>query len=134
MGLPGDDEHSELPTGASDARRLSRPRVFISYEHESAAHKRACFDLAERLRREGVNAWIDQYEEAPPEGVPRWISGQLKQACYILVICTATYRDHFEGRGAPGRRRGVNYEGFLSEQMMYEDDARNRRFIPVLFG
>jgi hypothetical protein len=40
-------------------------RVFISYSHDDEVHKARVLDLANRLREDGVDAVIDQYEESP---------------------------------------------------------------------
>ncbi len=36
-----------------------RPKVFISYSHDSDAHKEYVLALSVRLRNDGVNCWID---------------------------------------------------------------------------
>ncbi|MEH2248567.1 SEFIR domain-containing protein [Nostoc sp.] len=40
------------------------PKVFISYSHDSPEHKNQVLILANRLRTEGVDCNIDQYEES----------------------------------------------------------------------
>ena len=44
------------------------PRVFISYSHDSEEHAVRVLALADRLRSEGIEAILDQYEMSPPEG------------------------------------------------------------------
>ncbi|MEI2613611.1 MAG: hypothetical protein V9G21_00845 [Methylotenera sp.] len=46
-------------------------RVFVSYAQETAAHRDRCRALADRLRDDEIDAWIDQYVPAPLEGWPR---------------------------------------------------------------
>jgi hypothetical protein len=53
---------------------------------------------------------------------------EIELADFVLLVCTARYKRRFEGI-EPG---GANWEGFLTESMLYEDDARNLRFVPVL--
>ena len=48
----------------------NNPKVFISYAHKNQAYEDKVLELANRLRSEGIDAMIDQYEEAPPEGWP----------------------------------------------------------------
>jgi len=105
--------------------------VFISYSHESEAHRAYCLELAQRLREAGIDAWIDQFETSPELGWPRWMQQQLEGATHTILVCTDHYKRRFEGND-PGQGQGVNWEGFLTQQMLYDDDARNRRFIPVL--
>lgn len=120
-------------TGSIEVPASSSLRVFISYSHDSPEHALRVFDLANRLRAEGVDAWIDQYESAPAQGWPRWMQQQIEQAYFILVVCTATYRRRFEGKEDPGRGKGVTWEGLLAQQVLYEAQTRNERLVPVLF-
>ncbi len=110
------------------------PRVFISYSHESPEHDEQVLKLADRLRREGVDAWIDRYEPHPPQGWPRWMQQQIEIADFVLLVCTETYCRRFEGREAPGRGLGVAWEGLLINQLIYEDGTINEKCIPVQFA
>jgi hypothetical protein len=110
------------------------PRVFISYSHDSQEHKELVLNLSERLRADGLDAAIDQYVEAgPPEGWPRWMDEQLRASDFVLLVCTPTYRKRVEGREEAGKGRGVQWEGNLVYQYLYNASTRNERFIPVLF-
>jgi hypothetical protein len=40
--------------------QAAAPRVFIGYSHDSEAHRDRVLDLADRLRADHVDAWIDQ--------------------------------------------------------------------------
>ncbi len=55
------------------------PRVLISYAH-SEVHTPAVLALADRLRSDGLDAWIDQYEQAPPTGWRAWMEAELTSA------------------------------------------------------
>lgn len=54
------------------------PRIVLSYAQESDSHAAwvSVLALANRLRNEGVDAWIDWYEQFPPDGWRRWMTGQ----------------------------------------------------------
>ncbi len=52
---------------------VAAPTVFISYSQDSEEHKKRVLDLSNRLRGDGVDCSIDQYEESPPEGWTRWV-------------------------------------------------------------
>jgi class 3 adenylate cyclase len=110
------------------------PRVFISYSHDSLEHAERVLALSERLRAEGVDAEIDQYEEAPAEGWPRWMQNQIEHADLVLVVCTAIYAQRFLGRSPSGSGLGARWEGAIITQELYEAEARNSKFVPVLFG
>jgi hypothetical protein len=108
-------------------------RVFISYSHDSASHEQRVLDLANRLRREGVDAWIDRYEPHPPEGWPRWMQKQIESATFVLAVCTETYCRRFEGNEKAGGGLGASWEGMLATQMLYQSGGRNDRLVPVQF-
>jgi len=45
--------------------------VFISYSHDSREHMDRVLELSNRLRADGIDCHIDQYEMSLPEGWPR---------------------------------------------------------------
>jgi hypothetical protein len=108
------------------------PRVFISYSHDSEDHKNHVQELSERLLADGIDCHLDVYEPSPPEGWPRWMSTQIDQAEFVLVICTETYNRRADGKESPGVGHGANWEGLLITQQIFEDAGRNNKFIPVL--
>jgi SEFIR domain len=66
-------------------------RVFITYSHDSSEHRHRVLALAERLRKDGVDAHLDQYVAGTPaKGWPRWMEDRLEWAQFVLVICTET--------------------------------------------
>jgi formylglycine-generating enzyme required for sulfatase activity len=109
-------------------------KVFISYSHDSHEHLDRVLRLADRLRAEGIDCNLDQYEPAPAEGWPRWMDKQFKEADFILVVCTETYCRRFEGREEKGKGLGVKWEGAIITDELYSNEAVNKRFIPVLFS
>ena len=78
---------------------MRQPKVFISYSHDSKGHKNRVFELSERLRSEGVDCHMDQYEMSPAEGWPKWMRNQIRWADFVLVdrdltrIAPETIRD-----------------------------------------
>jgi hypothetical protein len=107
-------------------------RVLVSYTHEAVAHRDQCRGLADRLRDDGIEAWIDQYVAAPPEGWPRWMQQQITEANFVILVCTPTFRRRFEGTEAPGVGKGATWEGLIATQVLYDSGARNEKFVPVL--
>ncbi len=59
-------------------------KIFISYSHDSPAHGDRVLALSQRLRADGIDARVDQYEIAPPEGWPRWMDRQIREADFVL--------------------------------------------------
>jgi serine/threonine-protein kinase len=107
--------------------------VFVSYSHDSAAHNRRVLQLAEALRRDGIDASIDVDFVRPPHGWPHWCEEQLRpeKADFVLLICTPGYRDRVENRVAFDEGRGAFWEGSMIYDYVY-DAKGNRRFIPLL--
>jgi hypothetical protein len=54
---------------------MASSTVFISYSHDSPDHETKVLALANRLRADGIDAVLDQYEDFPPEGWELWGSG-----------------------------------------------------------
>jgi hypothetical protein len=111
----------------------SVPRVFISYSHDSPEHADRVLELADRLRSEGIDCRLDQYETSPPEGWPRWMLNQVESADFVLVIWTETYNLRFRGKEKAGKGLGVKWEGAIITQELYDAEANNTRFVPVVF-
>jgi len=111
---------------------LRSPKVFLSYSHDSVEHKDRVLAICDRLRINGIEAWLDQYEIGPPEGWPRWCARQVEEADFVLVVCTEAYERRFRGVEESGRGLGVRWEGHVVTQEIYDSGARNTKFIPVL--
>lgn len=109
-------------------------KVFISYSWDSDEHKDRVLKLSDRLRAKGVDCNIDQYDIAPIEGWTRWMINQIEWAEFVLVVCTEEYEQRFRGRGEPGRGLGVKWEGAIITQAIYDNEARNTKFIPIVFS
>lgn len=113
---------------------MGTPRVFISYSHDSDAHRARVLALAERLRTDGIETELDRYVNGTPaEGWPRWMLNCLDRADRVLLVCTQTYYRRFRGHEAPGLGRGVDWEGAIITQAIYDQRSASTRFIPVLF-
>ena len=110
------------------------PKVFISYTHDSPEHMDGVLELSNRLRAEGVDCHLDQYETSPPEGWPRWTNRQLEAADYVLVVCTEVYQRRFNGTEESDKGLGAQWEGAIITQELYESATNNEKFIPVLIS
>jgi hypothetical protein len=107
-------------------------KIFISYSHDSDGHRALVRSIADQLRADGLDCQIDQYVNGfPPEGWQRWMETQIEEADYVLIICTQLYLKRFRGRDTEGGR-GVNFEGVVISQELYDDYYRNDKFIPVI--
>jgi hypothetical protein len=113
----------------------SPPRVFISYSHDSTERKELVLRFAQRLRKDGVDAQIDQFVSGRPrEGWPRWMLDKLDWAEFVLLICTEPYYRRFRGHEEPGKGRGADWEGQLITLEIYNSRSRTTKFVPVIFS
>jgi tetratricopeptide (TPR) repeat protein len=108
------------------------PTVFISYSHDSQEHADRVLALSDHLRADGIDCILDQYEDSPPEGFPRWMDRQIRDADYVIMICTPTYYRRVMGEEEPGTGHGVAWESTQIYQYIYNAGTLNTRFIPVL--
>ncbi len=124
-----DPEALPFTPSAEDAPSI---RVFISYSHDSDEHSRRVLELADRLRKEGIDAHLDQYEPAPTQGWQRWMQQQIEQAQFVLLVCTPIFRRRFEGRESAGVGKGATWEGQLVTQEIYDAQMNNDKFLSLL--
>ncbi|MGK7952832.1 MAG: SEFIR domain-containing protein [Xenococcaceae cyanobacterium] len=109
------------------------PKVFISYSWDSDKHKDDVLILADRLRNDGIDCNIDQYEVSPPEGWPHWMRNQVERSDFVLLVCTEQYQRRFQGKETLKQGKGVTWEGAIINQFIY-DRLTNTKFIPVIFS
>lgn len=108
------------------------PKVLVTYAHDTQSFADSALDFANKLRSDGIDANIDQYEESPPEGWPRWMERQVRESDFVIVICTETYMRKIESFDKP-EGKGVNWEIGIIYQHLYDNIAYNNKFIPVIF-
>ena len=114
--------------------RVTSPRVFISYSKDSPEHTERVFELSNRLRGDGINCILDQCEPLPPEGWPRWTRRQLRDADFVLLVCTTTYYRLVMGEEDPTPKAEFRWEGRLLYHYLCEAEVPPGRYIRVLFG
>lgn len=108
------------------------PRVLISYAQGDAAHSQWIAELAARLRADGLDAIIDQYDPRPAKPWVDWVNDEFSRADWILLACTPAYRLFYEGKGDPDVGRGVRWEANLIQNELSANKLVNRRFVPIL--
>lgn len=108
--------------------------IFVSYSHDSPEHEDKVLALANRLRRDGIETVLDQFVESPPIGWPMWMDREIRNAEFVLMVCTETYLRRVMGEEKKGTGRGVIWEGRLIYQHFYNSDGWNEKFVPVLFS
>jgi formylglycine-generating enzyme required for sulfatase activity len=82
--------------------------VFLSYSHDSEAHRAWVRELAERLVQGGVEVSLDQWDLRPGGDVVRFMDLGIRDADRVLMVCTANYVAKAEER-----KGGAGYEGMI---------------------
>jgi len=108
-------------------------KVFISYAHDTEQFADKVLNFANKLRENLIDANIDQYEECPSQGWPRWMENEIDNAEFVLVICTSMYYDRIK-LSESGEGKGVNWELSIIYQHLYNNCCNNLKFIPVMFN
>ncbi|MDP2504228.1 MULTISPECIES: SEFIR domain-containing protein [unclassified Oceanobacter] len=107
-------------------------KVFISYAHESEQLSDSVLALSNYLRSKGIDSEIDQYEEAPQEGWPKWMTRQIQQADYVLVVCSELFYKRANDHSGDESGLGVKWETTLIIQQLYNLNSKNDKYIPVI--
>ena len=109
-------------------------KVFISYAHESDQLSNDVLTFSNYLRSKGIDSEIDQYEESPPEGWPKWMSKQIQEADYVLVVCSKLFHERANDVTSSTDGLGVKWETNLILQELYTISTNNKKFIPIIFN
>ena len=108
-------------------------RVFISYAHDDDTHKEAVRHLWLLLRSLGVDAKLDLAAARERRQWTQWMSAEIREADFILVVASPAYRERGENRGDPTDGRGVRWESrHLQELFLKNPDAGLRTILPIL--
>ncbi len=118
---------------SGDNSKQEHPTVFISYSHDSIEHINQVLSLSNRLREYGIDCILDQYETSPAEGWPLWMDRNIRDAKFVLMVCTETYYRRVMLEEEAGIGLGVRWEGKLIYNHIYQAGSLNKKFIPVLF-
>ena len=104
------------------------PKVFISYSWDSEKHQNWVLNFATKLRENGIDVILDQWEISSKGGspIPTFMLNSVSSSERVLCIMTPNYKlktDKLAG--------GVGFEySILSSELA--DDLRNTKFIPIL--
>jgi len=107
----------------------TRPKLFISYSHDSEQHKAWVLQLATRLEQNGVQVILDQWDMTLGGDLALFMEKGLTAADRVLAICTEPYVVKANAQ----KSGGVGYEKMIiSSQIMRELDSN--RIIPVIIN
>lgn len=109
-------------------RFISAPKAFISYSHDSSAHKDWVLKLGNDLRAKGVDVVLDQWDLVPGQDVSLFMQRGISEADRVIMVCSSDYVTKSEqGVG------GVGYERLIvTAEVVNSIDTI--KFIPILRG
>jgi SEFIR domain len=124
-------DHHDADAGVGTGKP---PRVFISYSHDSEAHKDLVRQFATFLQAQlGVRVHLDQWVDGPRLDWSLWATQQLAEADFILVIASPDYKRRAEGYEVPNVGRGAQFEAAMIRDNLTRDLPREtRRILPVV--
>jgi hypothetical protein len=107
-------------------------RAFMSYAHDTAAHREMVREFWYFLRGAGLDAWCDFGAAEKRLEWTRTMESEMSRAEFILVVASPEYRRRAAADRPPGETvgRGVEYEAGLIRERLYQD--RHRWFARVL--
>ncbi len=110
------------------------PRLFVSYSHDSEAHKERVLALADQLRRDGVDVLLDRYEGAVPEyGWIEWMDRSIGRADFVAVVPSPAYGAKLDREVPEGVGRGIKWEGAIIRNEVYLREMQVRGFLVLCF-
>jgi tetratricopeptide (TPR) repeat protein len=109
--------------------RLGDNRAFISYSHDPPENEAKVLALANRLRADGIDAVLDQYESFPPQGWALWTKEQARSARFVLIVCTERYLQQAED---PGTYPGAQSAAQTIREIVTDATGTNTRAVPVI--
>ena len=105
---------------------MSHPKVFISYSHDSQEHKLWVLSLATRMRMNGVDAILDQWDLGPGGDLPHFMEQSISLSTRVLMVCTERYVEK-----ANSGTGGVGYEKMIVTSDLLDRIGSNRA-IPII--
>jgi tetratricopeptide (TPR) repeat protein len=118
------------------AQRLTPPavpRVFVSYAHDSSAHKRQVLLFCTLLRQLGIDARVDEWDSGLRRDWYLWMIDQFRRADHVIVIASPRYRTAGDGAAPAGFHRGVQTESAILRDFLHGDRATwTRKILPVI--
>jgi hypothetical protein len=110
-----------------------RPKVFISYSHDSPEHAAMVRGLSASLARDGCECYVDAYKDTN-EDWPTWMTRLLLTVNFVLCVTTETYERRFRDEESEDQGLGVGWEAGLIRRLLYAKKLHNDRIFPVVFS
>jgi hypothetical protein len=102
------------------------PKVFISYSHDTLEHKRWVLELATRLRNNGIDSVIDQWDLKPGDDLPVFMEKQLTECDRVIMVCTDRYVEKADNGSG-----GVGYEKMIITADLSQT-INTKKVVPII--
>jgi hypothetical protein len=102
---------------------MAVPKVFVSYAHESRAHKAQVLAFATFLRDAGIEVVLDAWSDDARQDWYVWAIREMTAADHVLVIASERYRVIGDGNGPNLENRGLQAEAALLRELVHADRA-----------
>ena len=116
--------HSEVMSSSGESKN---PTAFISYSWDDEAHKGWVKDLAARLRKDGVDVKLDQWEVPFGSSTTKFMETAVRESDFVVIICTPRYKKRSDERIG-----GVGYEESIMTAELFTGQSDREKFIPAL--
>ena len=84
------------------------------------------------LRAHGIDARLDRVAAEQRQDWTLWMNRQIREADFILLIASSSYRKVADDPCDTVHSRGVQWEARLIRDAFYQDQRRLNRFVPVV--
>ena len=119
-------ENKSKETAVISAFDDNSPRVFISYSWDSEEHKRWVKNLADKMRVDGIDAYLDQDDLDLGDRLPAFMEENIQKADYVVMICTPHYKEKADTRSG-----GAGYEGNIISGELFSKH-NEKKYIPIV--
>jgi hypothetical protein len=102
------------------------PKIFVSYSHDTPAHKKWVGEFASQLVDNKIDVLFDQWDLSPGDDIIKFMEKSVSEADRVLMICSEAYvRKADDGQG------GVGYEAMIVTGELVRNLGTSK-FIPVV--
>ena len=92
-------------------------KVFISYSHDSDEHKNWVLQIATRLRSNGVDVILDQWNTRLGSNLAAFMEQELSKSHRVICVCSDDYnRKANEGKGGAGYEKQIMTSELIVDQ------------------
>jgi len=102
------------------------PKCFVSYSADSTAHEEWVLKLATRVRENGVDVVLDQWDLEYGNDLPLFMETNVRESDFVIIVCAPPY-----AKKANAGSGGAGYEKQIVTGEMFHG-ANPSKFIPLV--